>query len=73
MKAGGSLPAQNGEVIVQGEDLGAWIAAQRAGWDKLMPAQQCLFETVGVDPDEGPAFRNLAGRVRHGLLRRTAR
>jgi hypothetical protein len=38
VKAGGHLPTGPGEVIVQGEDLGAWIAGQRAGWDKLVPA-----------------------------------
>ncbi|MET9915113.1 hypothetical protein ABZZ74_52235, partial [Streptomyces sp. NPDC006476] len=51
--AGGALPPRTGEVVVQGEDLGAWIAAQRAGWDKLVPAQQWLLESVGVDPDQG--------------------
>ncbi|WP_046730763.1 Helicase associated domain protein [Streptomyces humi] len=50
VKAGGSLPAGSGELIVQGEDLGVWIAGQRAGWDKLMPAQQWLLESVGIEP-----------------------
>lgn len=43
---GGTLPAAAGEVIVQGEDFGAWVAAQRQGWDKLLPAQQWLLETT---------------------------
>jgi hypothetical protein len=50
VKAGGALPAQPGELVVQGEDLGVWIGAQRAGWDKLMPAQQYLLETLGIEP-----------------------
>ncbi|MEU2337166.1 DEAD/DEAH box helicase family protein [Streptomyces sp. NPDC013172] len=50
VKACGTLPARPGELIVQGEDLGAWTAGQRAGWDKLMPAQQWLLETVGIEP-----------------------
>ncbi|MGY5052396.1 Helicase associated domain protein [Streptomyces sp. 900105755] len=50
VKAGGTLPAGPGELIVQGEDLGAWATGQRAGWDKLMPAQQWLLETVGIEP-----------------------
>ncbi|MER7841547.1 Helicase associated domain protein [Streptomyces sp. NPDC096040] len=50
VKAGGTLPAKAGELIVQGEDLGVWVAGQRAGWDKLMPAQQWLLETVGIEP-----------------------
>ncbi|WP_326763212.1 hypothetical protein OHB35_00525 [Streptomyces phaeochromogenes] len=50
VKAGGSLPAGPSAVIVQGEDLEAWIAGQRVGWDKLMPAQQYLLETLGIEP-----------------------
>ncbi|WP_420802757.1 Helicase associated domain protein [Streptomyces adustus] len=50
VKAGGALPAGAGELIVQGEDLGPWVAGQRAGWDKLMPAQQWLLESVGIEP-----------------------
>ncbi|MFJ2241910.1 hypothetical protein [Streptomyces sp. NPDC087859] len=50
MKAGGVLPAGAGEVVVQGEDLGAWIVGQRVGWDKLVPVQQYLLETIGVEP-----------------------
>ncbi|MEU2339501.1 Helicase associated domain protein [Streptomyces sp. NPDC013172] len=50
VKAGDALPSRPGELIVQGEDLGVWIAGQRAGWDKLMPAQQWLLETVGIEP-----------------------
>ncbi|WP_424893834.1 Helicase associated domain protein [Streptomyces sp. SAI-218] len=50
VRAGGALPAAVGELIVQGEDLGAWIAGQRAGWGRLMPVQQYLLETIGVEP-----------------------
>ncbi len=50
MKAGGALPVRAGEVIVQGEDLAVWVAAQRAGWDRLMPAQQYLLQTIGIEP-----------------------
>ncbi|WP_247707058.1 DEAD/DEAH box helicase [Streptomyces liliiviolaceus] len=49
-KAGGGFPAGAGELVVQGEDLGAWITAQRAGWDGLVPAQQYLLETLGIEP-----------------------
>lgn len=66
VKAGGTLPACTGEVVAQGEDLGAWIAAQRTGWDKLVPAQQWLLESIGIDPDEAvparPAVRSQADR-----------
>lgn len=48
VRAGGALPAVSGELVVQGEDLGAWVVAQRAGWERLMPAQQFLLESIGV-------------------------
>ncbi|WP_411152349.1 hypothetical protein [Streptomyces sp. A30] len=57
LKAGGTLPTKPGEVIVQGEDLGVWIAGQKAGWEKLKPTQQYLLETLGVDPDDGQESR----------------
>ncbi|MGY4983736.1 Helicase associated domain protein [Streptomyces sp. 900105755] len=50
VKAGGVLPAGPGELIVQGEDLGVWVAGQRAGWERLTPAQQYLLETIGIEP-----------------------
>jgi superfamily II DNA or RNA helicase len=50
VQAGGALPAGPGEVIVQGEDLGAWAAGQQVGWDRLVPAQQYLLETIGLEP-----------------------
>ncbi|MFK4150303.1 helicase associated domain-containing protein [Streptomyces sp. NPDC004065] len=56
------MPVQASEVIVLGEDLGAWVAAQRLGWDKLLPAQQWLLEsTLGLEPagdDERPVRRS---------------
>jgi hypothetical protein len=36
------------DVVVQGE--GVWIAGQVAGWDRLIPSQQYLLETIGVHP-----------------------
>ncbi|MFE2610941.1 helicase associated domain-containing protein [Streptomyces mirabilis] len=51
LRSGGALPVRTGEVIVQGQDLGAWTVAQRVGWDRLTPAQQWMLESVlGVDP-----------------------
>ncbi|WP_328499003.1 Helicase associated domain protein [Streptomyces sp. NBC_00414] len=61
VKADGALPAGSGELVVQGEDLGTWIAGQRAGWDRLMPAQQYLLETLGIEP---PADGETPGPVR---------
>ncbi|MGY4929457.1 Helicase associated domain protein [Streptomyces sp. 900105755] len=53
VKTGGALPSGPGELIVQGEDLGTWVAGQRAGWERLMPAQQWLLESVGIEPAAG--------------------
>nr|BFD86946.1 hypothetical protein StreXyl84_63470 [Streptomyces sp. Xyl84] len=50
VRARGPLPQAAGAVIVQGEDLGAWATAQRAGWERLMSAQQYLPETLGPEP-----------------------
>jgi hypothetical protein len=61
VKAGGVLIGGTGELIVQGEDLGAWAASQRGGWDRLMPAQQYLLETLGIEP---PAEGETLGPVR---------
>lgn len=62
LRAGGSIPAA-GEVISQGEDLGAWVAAQRREWDTLLPAQRWLLENaLGLEKaaagDERPARRS---------------
>ncbi|MFF6961691.1 Helicase associated domain protein [Streptomyces sp. NPDC008317] len=57
IEAGAALPGP-GEATVQGEDLGAWVQAQRLGWDALLPAQQWMLEMMlGIgpaDPDERP-------------------
>lgn len=50
VQAGGTLPTGPGQLLVQGEDLGVWIAGQRTGWERLMPAQQYLLESIGVQP-----------------------
>jgi len=31
-------------------NLGVWITGQRTGWGRLMPAQQYLLTTIGVEP-----------------------
>ncbi|MFF2385701.1 helicase associated domain-containing protein [Streptomyces sp. NPDC058108] len=42
------------ELVVQGEDLGTWVVAQRGEWEQLMPAQQFLLESIGVQaPADG--------------------
>ncbi|MCB5164326.1 Helicase associated domain protein [Streptomyces bambusae] len=51
--AGGAVPQVPGERVVQGEDLGAWVQAQRLGWDGLAMAQQWMLQHVlGLLPAE---------------------
>ncbi|MER6503702.1 helicase associated domain-containing protein [Streptomyces sp. NPDC001455] len=47
-------------MVVQGEDLGRWVAAQRDedGWGRLVPAQRLLLESPGIEP----AGKGEAGR-----------
>lgn len=40
------MPVEPGDVVVQGEDLGQWVKAQRFGWDTLAPGQQWLLESI---------------------------
>ncbi|WP_405707979.1 MULTISPECIES: helicase associated domain-containing protein [unclassified Streptomyces] len=58
IQAGGTLPTLDGDVVVQGEDLGRWVTAQRFGWEQLLPVQQWILEnTLKVAPageDERP-------------------
>ncbi|WP_406100604.1 Helicase associated domain protein [Streptomyces sp. NBC_01003] len=50
LDAAGTLPREAGVLVVQGEDLGAWVQAQRLGWVRLGAAQQWLLESVlGVE------------------------
>ncbi|MFG3215912.1 hypothetical protein [Streptomyces tendae] len=57
VKAGDALPAGPREVVVQGEDLGVWIAGQKAARGVLQPAQRFLLEVIGVDPDDASRTR----------------
>ncbi|MGW9118409.1 hypothetical protein ACWGRV_17530 [Streptomyces sp. NPDC055663] len=46
VQAGGTLPTVDGDVVVQSEDLGRWVNAQRFGWEQLLPVQQWILETT---------------------------
>ncbi|MEU3312363.1 Helicase associated domain protein [Streptomyces sp. NPDC006662] len=51
LEAGGEIPSGPGRVVVQGEDLGLWVRAQRLGWDRLVWAQRWLLEhALGLAP-----------------------
>ncbi|MDX3098830.1 Helicase associated domain protein [Streptomyces sp. ME19-03-3] len=55
------LPTMPGQVSVQGEDLGAWVQAQRLGWEQLLPAQAWMLENMlhlgPAEPAEKPPAR----------------
>ncbi|MGW1847425.1 helicase associated domain-containing protein [Streptomyces sp. NPDC001966] len=49
VQAGATLPTADGDIVVQGEDIGRWVTAQRIGWEQLLPVQQWLPEnTLGL-------------------------
>jgi superfamily II DNA or RNA helicase len=58
IEAGTELPTAPGQMTLQGEDLGAWIQAQRLGWEQLQPAQAWMLENMlhlaPAEPDERP-------------------
>jgi superfamily II DNA or RNA helicase len=58
IEASAPLPTAPGQTTVQGEDLGAWVQAQRLGWDALLPAQAWMLEHMlslsPAEPDERP-------------------
>jgi hypothetical protein len=65
IEAGAPLPGRGG-ATVQGEDLGAWVQAQRLGWDRLLPARKHVEEVDGVPHKLGMFVGN--GRRRAGRL-----
>jgi hypothetical protein len=63
IEAGAPLPTAPGQTTVQGEDLGAWVLAQRLGWDQLTAAQQWMLENMlGIGPAD-PSERPEAART----------
>ncbi|WUH88735.1 helicase associated domain-containing protein [Streptomyces sp. NBC_00433] len=46
IEAGTELPTDPGQITLQGEDLGAWVQAQRLGWDQLLPARAWMLENM---------------------------
>ncbi|MFH9590115.1 Helicase associated domain protein [Streptomyces luteogriseus] len=61
LEAGGTLPAEPGVVVHQGEDLGRWVRSVRYGFDKLTTVQQWMCEHIlGIESaaeDEKPGPR----------------
>jgi hypothetical protein len=63
IEAGTDLPTGPGQMTLQGEDLGAWVQAQRLGWDQLLPAQQWMLEHMLHLSPAGPEERPPAPRT----------
>ncbi|MFI6644809.1 Helicase associated domain protein [Streptomyces sp. NPDC050504] len=58
--AGNPVPTEAGEVVVQGDDLGQWVRAQRFNWEQLTVGQRVLLEILGLEPataEERPVQR----------------
>jgi superfamily II DNA or RNA helicase len=66
IEAGVPLPAGPGQTTVQGDDLGAWISAQRLNWDALLPAQQWMLENMLHLSPATPGERPPAPRTQDG-------
>ncbi|WP_394427439.1 DEAD/DEAH box helicase [Streptomyces sp. SGAir0957] len=67
---GGNLPTRAGDVVVQGEDLGRWIIAQRYAFDQLAAAQQWLLGVLGIEAaveEERPVKRTQEDKWRLNL------
>ncbi|MDV9193853.1 hypothetical protein [Streptomyces sp. Wh19] len=45
VQADGTLPEAAGDVV-QGEDLGRWVDAQRFGWQQLLPVRRWILENI---------------------------
>lgn len=67
IEAGVPLPTIPGQMTLQGEDLGAWVQAQRSGWDRLLPAQAWMLgNMLHLSPaeasEQAPAPRTQADK-----------
>ncbi len=47
-----------GDVVVQGQDLGRWVTAQRFGWEQFLPVQRWILENT---PRSHAGARRLCG------------
>ncbi|MER7111163.1 DEAD/DEAH box helicase [Streptomyces sp. NPDC000229] len=66
IKAGGTLPDKAGVAIADGEDLGKWAAAQRAGFTKLTATQQWMLTSM-LNITAAPAKRTRAEMLAQNL------
>ncbi|HBF82468.1 MAG TPA: helicase [Streptomyces sp.] len=59
VKSGDTLPEKAGLVVTDGEDLGKWVSAQRAGFAKLTSTQQWMLTSM-LGITAAPAKRSRA-------------
>ncbi|MEU9061737.1 Helicase associated domain protein [Streptomyces sp. NPDC048430] len=59
VKSGNPLPDKAGLVVTDGEDLGKWASAQRAGFTRLTPTQQWMLTSM-LNISAAPAKRSRA-------------
>ncbi|MFE6699186.1 helicase associated domain-containing protein [Streptomyces sp. NPDC057718] len=50
--------------MVNGLDVGGWLAAQRDGWERLAVEQRERLVQLGVRPPEKPAAEAVGGKAR---------
>ncbi|MFG2986004.1 Helicase associated domain protein [Streptomyces sp. NPDC048258] len=62
--AGGKVPMTPCDLVVQGEDLGQWVRAQRYGWDNLAAGQQWMLANfLGLEPASAHEKAKAVGRT----------
>ncbi|MFJ9448021.1 helicase associated domain-containing protein [Kitasatospora sp. NPDC101235] len=63
---GGGLPA---DVVFEGEQLGRWVKAQRAGWPGLEEDQRDLLAAIGIEEDQGLVAAKAAAEAKPKVSR----
>jgi superfamily II DNA or RNA helicase len=63
IETGHPLPTTPEQTTIQGEDLGAWVQAQRLNWDQLRPAQAWILANMLHLTPAGPEERPQAPRT----------
>lgn len=59
-------------VTFQGEALGRWVLAQRAGWAELTDGQRELLDAIGIGPDEAAVAARAAKAPKRSNAQRFA-
>lgn len=57
------------ETAFEGEQLGRWVRAQRAGWSELDPEQRDLLAAIGIEEDQELAAARAAAAAKPKVSR----